>query len=279
MPKSISQVYALADQLAENNLVYFHNYDIHMGLDVNTHLKVVRYVTSDQNLDPVKPTIIFLHGTPGNWKIFAHQFASQKLKDAANLIAIERPGWGGSQYNNRQVEVSLDKQSEVIAMTVEHITEKTRQGNIILVGHSYGATLIPFVLRDLKQKNIRIHQAHLWAGNLSSKHQKVRWYNKMANTKLIQFFLDEDLKKSNVEMLALNDELKKMDSLWSSIDVPLVILQGKKDALVDPDNIKFAETIQTKNNVEVKALEKTGHIFLLTNLPMVEQELLNALND
>ncbi len=46
--------------------------------------------------DPEKRSVVFLHGSPGSIKDFEHYYKDVQLRTSANIIGIDRPGFGYS---------------------------------------------------------------------------------------------------------------------------------------------------------------------------------------
>jgi hypothetical protein len=64
----------------------------------------LRYLeTGDVNKSPV----VFIHGTPGSWAFLASYVNDEALQQDAHLIAIDRPGWGGSTLVDSEFEPGL----------------------------------------------------------------------------------------------------------------------------------------------------------------------------
>ena len=87
----------------------------------------------------------------------------------------------------------------------------------------------------------------LVAPSLDPELEKPRWYNNLADYKLMSWLLPTELDLANLEVMALPDELRQMGPLWSTLDLPITLIQGEKDKLVHPDNADFAEKMVPRN--------------------------------
>ena len=74
--------------------------------------------------------------------------------------------------------------------------------------------------------------------------------------------------------MALPDELRQMVPLWSTLDLPITLIQGEKDKLVHPDNADFAEKMVPRN-LRVVRLEEAGHFVLWNQPEIIKEEILN----
>ncbi|KAL1961334.1 hypothetical protein VTO42DRAFT_62 [Malbranchea cinnamomea] len=93
------------------------------------------------------PLVIFVHGFPDSWAIWRHLLASSTLQQCSTMIALDLPGYGGSD--------SLDQHgaTEVLEALTEFIaTIRERYGvdkdgfqeparRVIIVGHDWGGLL------------------------------------------------------------------------------------------------------------------------------------------
>lgn len=59
------------------------------------------------------PTVLFIHGPPGVWDAFVGFFADSALYNRAQLISVDRPGFGKSGLG--QPEPSLRAQAADLA--------------------------------------------------------------------------------------------------------------------------------------------------------------------
>lgn len=65
------------------------------------------------------------------------------------------------------------------------------------------------------------------------------WYNRLADWRIVQWLLPHALVMSNREMKPLKEELEHILPLWDKINIPVIMIHGKKDRLVPFDHAKF----------------------------------------
>ena len=82
------------------------------------------------------PTLLFVHGSPGSWNAFKSYLQDKDLIKHYRMIAIDRPGFGFSDFNNAK---NLTEQSHLISFLFDSIKGAKP---IFLVGHSLGGSLI-----------------------------------------------------------------------------------------------------------------------------------------
>ena len=76
--------------------------------------RTIHYVeVGHQNRSPV----LFLHGTPGSWSAFGTYLSDPHLAGSLNMVAVDRPGFGHSDYGN--LMTSLAEQAQVLKPLVD----------------------------------------------------------------------------------------------------------------------------------------------------------------
>lgn len=210
--------------------------------------------------------IIFLHGTPGSWSAFGSYLADEELASALHMVAVDRPGFGRSDHGD--LLVSLAHQAEVLEPLVNRLSEECR---VVLVGHSLGAPLAVRMAMDYPEK---IAALVLVAPSLDPDLEQPRWYNSLAENRLISKMLPAELVLANREVMALPGELSEMVPRWKELDLPVSVIQGEKDKLVDPGNAEFAEKMVVRR-LRVIRLEEAGHFVLWKQPELIKGEILH----
>ena len=90
--------------------------------------------------------MIFIHGFPDSWVEWRHIIASQELQNAATLVAIDLPGYGGTQSLEKYSATNLlERLTElIIALRVQYGVENGSESNLkktIVVAHDWGCLL------------------------------------------------------------------------------------------------------------------------------------------
>ena len=92
-----------------------------------------------------KPTVVFIHGTPGSWRALGRLLGDSELRQRARMVAIDRPGWGGSLMQGKEAEGSFAEQVKLIAPLLGELKSQSGGQPLILVGHSLGASYAPYI--------------------------------------------------------------------------------------------------------------------------------------
>ena len=215
------------------------------------------------------PVVLFIHGTPGSWQAFGAYLGDAELAAKARLISLDRPGFGNSDPGN--LDLSFASQATLFKKIVEPYLSS---GPVILVGHSLGAPVAARMAMDYPEMFAGLL---LVAPSLDPELEYPRWYNLAADLLLISWLVPEQLALANREVMALRPELQDMVPLWSKIRVPVVLIQGMEDDLVDPGNADFAERVIGDGQLKVVRVDGEGHFILWENTPLIKGELLALL--
>lgn len=209
------------------------------------------------------PLLLFVHGSPGDWKAWTHFLAAPELKIFRRLIAVDRPGFGGSESG--RVLVDLRAQASLLA-------ELIPQGQkAIVVGHSLGGALAGWMAIDHPDK---VHAAMSIAGSLAASLEAPRWYNVVASWRAMRLLMPPAMLWANQEMQGLASELGRMHSEWQRLRVPFAILQGGKDRLVDPRTPDFIASIAPSAFLRVICFPDENHFVLWEKPELIIREIL-----
>lgn len=217
--------------------------------------------------------LLFIHGTPGDWSALGHFLIDDELaKYAALRISIDRPGWGATSESPESMPrvLSMAEQGAQITLFIDALHDQYPQAPIILVGHSYGASLAARLLMD---KPEHVQGGVLLAGPFDPSLAGRRWYHYLADTVLLKKVLSDDLNKANIEMALLQEDLLAMLPYWKSINVPVTVIQGVKDKLVPAANSDFMREQIRPEYLRLIDLDKQGHFIPWERYALVIKEL------
>jgi len=101
-----------------------------------------------------KPLVIFIHGFPDSWAIWRHILTSTGLRDSAFLVAVDLPGYGGSDRLDRysatkvlekltEFIVAIRERYEVEAVSDDVLVDPREMPlrKVIIVSHDWGCIL------------------------------------------------------------------------------------------------------------------------------------------
>ncbi|MFK7864159.1 MAG: alpha/beta fold hydrolase [Pseudohongiellaceae bacterium] len=221
--------------------------------------------------NPEGSAIVFIHGTPGSYGFFSGYIADAQLSNTRN-ITIDRPGWGASIVKT-ELEPTLSFQSAVLGDWLCKIKQQSPKKKLLIVAHSYGATLTPRLAMDHPQC---ISGALLLAGGADPALTAPRWYNNLSHYPPVSWLIQLSswgLKKSNNEMMTVKSELIKIQDRWKELSLPVTVIQGEDDGLVHPDNADYIETKLAHIPAKIIRIEDAGHVLRESHRELIMNEI------
>lgn len=244
-------------QRIENNPDVITHRTLNIDSDYSLHYVYSPYsITKDQNKIKQKASVVFVHGTPGSWGTFSRYFEDKSFIENVQLYSIDRPGWGASGYLGKSFPVSLSDQSRLIEPILAQIWKDNNQEKMIVVGHSLGGSLVPKLAVDYPNY---IKGVIVLAGDLDPELSEARWFNTVLDW-VPNVLLPDMWQNSNNEVIAIRPSLEHLQKAFSTITMPITVLQGTEDTLVRPGSAEKAPMIFKSSDVEVIFLEGASHI-------------------
>ena len=174
--------------------------------------------------------LVFVHGSPGGGGIWAAQFQSALTNE--NLIAYDRPGFGGSLPVWQQPH--LQEQADAL-MTLPVFAATNR---VLLVGHSYGS---PVALLAALEHPDKIGGVLLIGGDVDPALEKTWIVQYCFGWRVTSWLLPRAWRQCNREMLTVRADLAGMQKLLPHLSVPVLMLHGDRDPLVPVENVAWLE--------------------------------------
>ena len=237
----------------------------------------IHYVQMD---GPTDLRVVFVHGTPGSWDGWARYLGDADLQRHATLIAVDRPGFGESEG---AVVPDMREQARLLAPLLRgpgpaDPAIKPAAVRTIVVGHSLGGPIAGELAMDFPDQ---VQGALLIAPSIDPATEGPRWYNQAmtwwAVSALVSRFMDPELAAANQELMPLAGQLKTMEPRWKQLPMPVTVIQGEKDDLVDPRTADFAQRVLPQGSRIIRVPDE-GH-FVLWEQPQIELQALSGLFD
>lgn len=229
-----------------------------------------------ENGDITKPAVLFVHGSPGSWKDFWEYLIIAELKNNAHLVSVDRPGWKESTCRTPDDQACfypfLKKQSMYLGPLVKKLNEQNNHQGVILVGWSFGGPLIAQLSYDYPEM---IKGLVFVASPFDPKLTHPRWYNYFSQG--FSWLMPKKLKKSNDEMMPLSEQLKQMTEVWQGVNVPIWVIQGSKDDLVDRENLDYAKILFADKKAQFTEVPLSGHLVIWEQKSIVVEKINQAL--
>ncbi len=213
------------------------------------------------------PTLFFVHGSPGSWDNFKTYLKDSLLLKNYRMIAVDRPGFGYSNFGKAQ---NLYSQAKVL----EEFTEKLSNGkNIYLIGHSYGG---PAIVKMAIDKPNTYKQLIILAGAIDPDAETPEKWRKIIMSKPIRFIIPGALRPANDELWWLKQDLINMKPNLKKITTNVLVIHGTLDDLVPYSNVPFIERefINAKS-MEVLSIKNANHFIPWEHFETIRNKLLN----
>lgn len=212
-----------------------------------------------------KPTILFIHGSPGTWDAWKAYFKDKRLINDFRLIAVDRLGYGQS---HREPVSSLYEQAAAFFPLLEQIPDSVA---VIAVSHSFGG---PVSARLAMEKPNSLAGLLIVAGLADPVYEKRLAIQSPMRKPALRWLLPPDMDASNREIVPLKQELQDMRPLWSQIKTPTVVMQGDKDMLVHKKHADFMEQALVNAPTEIIRLPAENHFTIWTQHELVVDQIL-----
>ncbi|MEQ9297116.1 MAG: alpha/beta hydrolase [Cyclobacteriaceae bacterium] len=213
--------------------------------------------------------VVFLHGAPGSWSAFVDYLKNDELASKANLLSIDRPGYGYSNFGD--AVVSLEEQAYFIKQVINNHPSE----HIILVGHSLGGPVAARLAMDYPDL---VDGMVLVAPSIDPAQEKGEWYRPLGHTWLGKLMLPKSLWVTNEEIYFLKEELELMEPEWSNITVRTILIHGEDDDLVPVENAQFARSKMNPDILTVQIFPEVNH-FIPWNQPQLIYQAIDELLD
>lgn len=217
------------------------------------------------------PVAFFVHGSPGSWSAFSGFMKDADLLKKVKIVSVDRAGFGFSDLGNG--EKSLERQAAYLKPIVEKYKQKDKK--LILVGHSLGG---PMLARMAIDYPALIDNLIFVAPSIDPTLEPTRWYRYILDSVFIRYIIPRSFRASNLEILYLKEDLEAMLPFWKNIHQPTIVIQGKKDVLVHPDNAIFAKKMLINaQSVRIWLKDDMNHFVPWSNPELIKEAILKSL--
>lgn len=229
----------------------------------------MRYLSTGS--DTTKPTLLLVHGAPSSSSYYRHFLSDTALRAAANLLAVDRPGYGYSGFG--APEPDMGKQAAMIAPILDSFHRIGRP--IVLVGASYGTPIVSRIAMDYP------HLADglvLIAPAIAPGREKTYAVSYVLESPFFTWAQPRMLHSANVEKFTHQAQLEAMQDRWDEIQVPVIYYQGQKDDLVYTTNADFArEKITQTPSLSIRMIPNRGHLLVYDEARRIKQGILEMI--
>ncbi len=230
----------------------------------------VRYVEMGQH---ARNLIVFIHGAPSSISFWRSLMTDSVLLSNANLLAVDRPGYGYSGYG--KPETSVKEQARLIAQIIK--AKRSLYSKIILHGSSYGGTVAARIAMDYPKL---IDGLLLQSASVEPGAETTYDITYITSHWALEWLVPGSLKVANHEKLSHREQLDQMRPLWHRIVSPTIVLQGDADELIFPSNATYAaQKLVNARSVEKIIAHGSAHDLLWTRRDLLVASLMKLLGD
>jgi pimeloyl-ACP methyl ester carboxylesterase len=213
------------------------------------------------------PTLFFIHGSPGSWDAYKEYLKDTLLLKKYRMIAIDRPGFGYSDFGTAE---NLQVQSKII---YDFIKKVDNDRPIILVGHSMGGPVVTKLAIDNPDK---YNHLVILSGSIDPKAENPENWRYFIMKKPIRYLIPGALRPANDELWWLKKDLILMKTGLKKIVSNVTIIHGTKDQLVPFSNMKFMQLeFMNAKKVDTISIKDANHFIPWTHFEIIRNALLD----
>jgi len=214
-----------------------------------------------------KPTLVFVHGSPGSWDAYKDYLTDSLLVKKYRIIAIDRPGFGYSSFGKAE---NLQMQATIIN---RFITKVANGKPIVLIGHSMGG---PVIVKLAATNSKKYQNLVIISGAIDPNAEKPEKWRQVIMKKPLRYLIPGALRPSNDELCWLKADLQIMKADLKNITSRITIIHGTKDQLVPYANVQFMQTeFSNATQLDLLAIKDANHFIPWTHFEMIRNALLN----
>jgi pimeloyl-ACP methyl ester carboxylesterase len=182
--------------------------------------------------DDDRPSLVFIHGSPGSWFHYMKFMWDEDLRKKYRIISFDRPGFGYSDFGDA---MHLQDQCKLLLPVLQKL--KTTHP-MYLCGHSYGGPVVAKLAADAPGL---FDKVIITAGALDPGLEKAEAWRHVMGRKPMFWFLPGAFQQSNTELLYLKEDLKPLAGELDKITTHIIFIHGDKDTWVPIENIAYGK--------------------------------------
>jgi len=224
----------------------------------------IRVISMQEILDTTLPILIFVHGSPGSGMNFKNYLADAELNKNANLITYDRVGY--SVDKNEKVLNGLEMELEVLQQIISDVNRE----NIVLIGYSYGGTIVAAASENYKSKI-------LLAPAIKGEYEPTFWMLNLTKWKVTSAFVPNVLKNAAQEKFSHLNELPAFENKWIQSSASVTSIHGLKDRVVPYENSLFLLQKFSNNNFKLITIPEGNHGLVWNKYDLIKNEILKEI--
>src|SRR5215471_3523022 len=215
------------------------------------------------------PPLLLVHGAPGAWYGSRTLLDDPELQRRFQIIAVDRPGYGNSTFKGSHRAVTSIQTQAIAIHEALRINRSFKTG--IVMGSSYGA---PIAAKIALLYPSDFHYLVMLAPAIDPDKEKFWWFHPWVKDGPIYWILPRYMRRATDEKFTHVEELRKLAPEWDRLNVPVTVVQGGADDIVDPANMDFAKKMLQGKQAEFIFLPDSRHLIRFQNPEVVRAILL-----
>jgi pimeloyl-ACP methyl ester carboxylesterase len=210
------------------------------SLDLN--IRVLEVKEANQNVN-----LVFFHGSPSSLSAWNGYLNDSTFVKQANLYAIDRPGYGHSNFGDEITSIKL--QADIMSDLINHY----KLENVIAVGSSYGG---PLAAR-LAVVNKHVKGVVMISPAIDPQQEKKIWGARFTQWWITRWLVPTGYRVAGDEKTTHAKELAHIEADWKLVTVPVIHIHGDVDDIVPYGNINYTQ--EQFSDIKIVTTPKTGH--------------------
>jgi pimeloyl-ACP methyl ester carboxylesterase len=233
----------------------------HISIDsLKRQIRIQKIINPDSQW-----SILFIHGSPSSLTAWRKYMASALLREQASLYAVDRPGYGYSNFGNALA--SIDKQAKLL----NRIIDNAEGENLLVIGTSYGA---PIAAR-MATENPDIKGVMLLSAAMDPENEKNIYASRFTQWPLTRWLVPTGYRVAGDEKTVHAAQLDEIKEDWKLLEIPVYHLHGNKDDIVPVENVEF--TKKNFKNTTTKIYQNIDHDLAWEHPDLIIPEILEFL--
>gem|GEM_PF-3938369 len=217
------------------------------------------------------PPLLLIHGAPGAWYGSRNFLEDSLLQQHYHIIAVDRPGYNKSHFRRKRKAVTSITLQAVGIREALRLNRSHKTG--VVVGSSYGAPIAAKLAMLYPQ---HFHHLEMLAPAIDPDKEKFWWFHPYVRRGPVRWLLPRFINNATDEKFAHVKELRQLLPGWEKIAIPVTVVQGGADNIVDPANLDFARSQLAGKQASFIFLPDAGHLIRWRNADVVRAILLNG---
>lgn len=211
--------------------------------------------------------VVFFHGSPSSLSAWNGYLKDTLLINKANLYAVDRPGYGYSNFGDEVT--SIKQQAQIMSALIDNYN----LNNVIVVGASYGG---PLAAR-LAVVNERVKGVVMISPAIDPKQEKHVKGQRFTQYWLTRWLVPTGYRVAGDEKVTHANELALIDEDWYKVQIPVLHIHGNKDNLVPYGNVNYSK--QKFKDIKIITTPNTGHEIAWAKPGLIKPHLLELINE